>query len=46
MNLLPFDSAIANLLLMVVYSLLVGALANVMVATGFKVLDMHALRRR
>lgn len=46
MNLLPFDSSIANLLLMAVYSIWVGALANIVVTTWFKVLDMHALRRR
>lgn len=46
MNLLPFDSPIANVLLLAVYAGLLGGIANAVVAIGFRVLDSHSLRRR
>lgn len=46
MNLLPFASTIANLLVLTLYAVLVGAAANVAITAGFSVLDRSKTRRR
>ncbi len=46
MNLLPFDSAIANLVVVALYSMLVGGAANITVAIGFSCFDRSKARRR
>jgi hypothetical protein len=46
MHLLPFESPVANLLVITLYSILVGAAANITVAAGFNVFDRSKTRRR
>jgi hypothetical protein len=45
MNLLPFDSTIANTFLMAGYAMLAGAGANVVVVIGFSIADAAKIRR-
>lgn len=46
MNLLPFDSSIANLAVVTFYSMLVGGAANITLAIGFSCFDRSKSRRR